>query len=223
MPTVMSPAHGRVHIPAWVTDLQAFRRWVYSGDVPQRLRVHFLNGEVWADLNMEEGYSHNLVKNAIYAALVPLTRGRGLFFSDGMTLTNDHLGIGTNPDAMFVSNESLRAKRAELVAGRQAGGEATEVVGSPDLVVEVVSPSSEVKDTEWLMSAYHNAEVREYWLIDARDEDDIRFDILKHEPKEYVAQRKRGAWVKSSLLKKEFRVVWSEGPHGYPEVTLEVR
>ena len=27
------------------------------------------------------------------------------------------------------------------------------------------------------MSAYHNAGIPEYWVIDARDEDDIRFDI----------------------------------------------
>lgn len=191
--------------------------------MPEKLRVHFINGEVWADMSMEEGYSHNLVKNAVYATLVPLTRGRGLFFSDGMTLTNDQIAVGTNPDAMFLSNGSLGAGRVEVVAGRRPRAEATEVVGSPDLVVEVVSPNSVDKDTEWLTSAYHNAEITEYWPIDAREEDDIRFDVLKRGPKGFVLQRKKGGWVKSPVLGKEFRIVWSAGDHGYPEVTLEVR
>ena len=39
------------------------------------MRAHFLDGEVWVDLFMEEAFSHNFVKNAVYAALLPLTEG----------------------------------------------------------------------------------------------------------------------------------------------------
>lgn len=35
------------------------------------------------------------------------------------------------------------------------------MVGTSDLVVEVVSATTEDKDTEWLMSAYHNAGIPE--------------------------------------------------------------
>ena len=54
------------------------------------------------------------------------------------------------------------------------------------------------KDTEWLMSAYHAAEIFEYWLIDGRDENDLKFDLLRRGPVEYVATRKSDAWVKSA-------------------------
>ena len=36
------------------------------------------------------------------------------------------------------------------------------------------------------MAAYHDAEMLEYWVIDARDEEDIRFDIFSRGPKEYL-------------------------------------
>jgi heat-inducible transcriptional repressor len=55
------------------------------------------------------------------------------------------------------------------------------------MVLEVVSPSSVVKDTEWLMSRYHEAGVREYWLIDARGEGDPAFTIYRRAAKEFVA------------------------------------
>ena len=124
---------------------------------------------------------------------------------------------------MFVSNASLEAKRVVFTAGEDPEADATELVGSPDLVIEIVSRTTRDKDAEWLMSAYHNAGIREYWLIDAREEDDIRFDIYKRGPKEYTAARKSDGWVKSAVLGKQFRLTRKEGSHGYPRFKLEVR
>lgn len=222
MPTVMSAKHGKVQIPGWVVDLPAFRRWVHSGEPQEKLRAHFLNGEVWVDLVMEEAFSHNFVKNAIYAALLPLTEGLGLFFSDGMLLTNDDAGIGTEPDAMFISNEALESGRVELTAGTDAEANVTEVVGSPDLVIEIVSRSTEEKDTEVLVAKYHDARISEYWVIDARDPEDIRFDILKRGRKGYAAVRKSDGWVKAAVLSKSFRLV-RKVTGNYPRFVLEVR
>jgi Uma2 family endonuclease len=59
----------------------------------------------------------------------------------------------------------------------QGGGDYIEILGSPDLVVEIVSDSSVRKDTTLLRDAYWKAGVREYWLFDARGAE-IRFDIL---------------------------------------------
>jgi Uma2 family endonuclease len=223
MVTVMSERHGKVRIPGWVVDLSTFRRWVHSGETPEKLRAQFLNGEVWVDLFMEEAFTHNLVKNALYLTLIPLTEEMGLFFSDGMLLTNDDAGIATEPDGMFISHEALAAGRVRLTAGRTTDAVATEVVGSPDLVIEVVSRSTEEKDTEWLMAAYHNAEIPEYWVIDARDEEDIRFDIYKLGKKEYIAARRQDGWVKSTALGKSFRLTWKETKGGYPRFKLELR
>jgi Uma2 family endonuclease len=222
MPTVMSEKYGEVRIPGWVVDLPSFRRWVHSGEPPEQLRAHFLNGEVWVDLFMEEAYSHNFVKTAIVLALAPLTEPMGLFFSDGMLLTNDDAGIATVPDAMFVSTAALESGRVELVAGANPDATATEVVGSPELVVEIVSRGTGEKDTELLMEKYHDAEITEYWVIDARDGDDIQFDILKRARKAYSATRKYEGWIKSSVLGRSFRLVRMI-VRGYPRFKLEVR
>jgi len=61
---------------------------------------------------------------------------------------------------------------------RADGTDYIEILGSPDLVVEVVSDSSVRKDTRLLRDAYFRAGIREYWLIDARGPE-VKFEILR--------------------------------------------
>jgi Uma2 family endonuclease len=96
------------------------------------------------------------------------------------------------------------------------------MVGTPDLVIEVVSPSSEDKDTEWLMSAYHNAGISEYWVIDARA-DKVQFNLYKRSPKGFVLARNVEGWVKSKVLGRSFQVTRAEGRRGIPIYKLGVR
>jgi Uma2 family endonuclease len=121
---------------------------------------------------------------------------------------------------MVISNEAFAKKRVKLTGGKQ--GKDTELVGTPDVVIEIVSPSSEDKDMEWLMSAYHNAGIPEYWLIDARD-GQVRFDIYRRGKKGYTAGRKQDGWVKSPVLGRSFRLVQANDELGDPVFTLEAR
>jgi Uma2 family endonuclease len=218
------PVYGEVHIPEWVVDLNSFRKWVHSGVLPEKLPVQFIAGEVWVDFYMEEAFTHNLVKGALYRAVDRLVEETqlGVVFGDGMLLTNEAAELGAEPDMMFVSFRSLAAKRVRFAAGETTDAEATEMVGTPDLVAEVVSPSSEDKDTEKLMSQYYDAGIREYWLVDARG-GAIQFDIFKRAPKGYRATRKVDGWVKSKVLGRSFRLTRAEGRLGIPVYTLEVR
>ena len=198
---------GELVIPSGVTDLASFREWVHSGELPEKLAVHFIANEVWVDL-MEEPFVHNRVKTAVYFTLEGLNRAEklGFVFSDGALLTNDRADLGCEPDAMFVSAESLNTRRVTFTAGATTGAVATEMVGSPDLVVEVVSRSSVEKDTVLLFDAYFMAGVLEYWLIDARDEADIRFDIYRRGTKGFTAVRRAKGWVKSDVFDRKFRL-----------------
>ncbi len=213
----------KVVVPAWVVNFDAFRRWSHSAEFPEEGRVCFINGKVWMDLSMEEFSSHNVVRTELGRVLANLMKETkfGRFVSEGMGF--GHLGtqLSTEPDGMIVSHEALRSGRVELVGGDT--GTQTELVGSPEVVIEIVSESSEVKDTEWTMTAYFDADVQEYWVVDARDEDDIRFDIYKRGKKEFVAVRKVSGWTKSTVLGKSFRLTQSEGADGNPDFTLEVR
>ena len=42
------------------------------------------------------------------------------------------------------------------------------VYGAPDLVIEVLSPSTKCKDEGIKLTKYRSAGVREYWLVDAK-------------------------------------------------------
>ena len=44
----------------------------------------------------------------------------------------------------------------------------TRYEGAPDLVVEILSPSSRLKDQVLKLYKYHNAGVREYWIVDPK-------------------------------------------------------
>jgi Uma2 family endonuclease len=221
----MSEIHGNIHIPVWVKDLAAFWRWRDAADLPEKLPVHFIRREVWVDVSMEELFSHNQIKDALFYTLHGLIVGGelGRFVPDGMALSNPDAELATEPDAMFISRATMNAKRVRFVAGKKRGARATRVVGTPDLVIEIVSPNTADKDTEWLMSAYHNAGIPEYWLIDARDDSAVRFDIYRHGPKGYAAGRKADGWVKSAVFRKAFRLTRTEDQDGYPRFTLDVR
>lgn len=218
MVSLLSPVYGEIEIPVWVNDHRSFRRWVRSGDLPDKLPVHFLRGKVWVDLYMEEVFSHNQVKQAVNLTLGGLVEAGelGVYYPDGLLLTNPDAGFSCGPDAVFVSAASLAAGRVRFTAGRAAGSVATEMVGTPDAVVEVVSASSVDKDTEWLMSAYHDAGIPEYWLIDARGAA-VRFDVYRRERKEFVPAKAVKGWVKSPTFGRSFRLVRREryGLTGY--------
>jgi Uma2 family endonuclease len=54
----------------------------------------------------------------------------------------------------------VRSDREELVSERG-------IEGPPDLVVEVVSPSTEARDRGIKLERYRHFGVREYWIVDA--------------------------------------------------------
>jgi len=223
MEIIAASGAGRVAIPAWVVDYESFRRWMHSTAFPEEGKVCFINGKVWVDLSMEDFSTHNAVRAEIGAVLHILMKETkfGRFVPEGMRYGHPETELSTEPDGLIFSHEALRHGRVRLVGGES--GMQSELVGSPEIVIEIVSDSSEVADAEWAMSAYHNAGIAEYWVIDARDRNDIRFDIYKRGKKEFTAVRKSSGWAKSAVLDKSFRLTQSEGADGNPEYALEVR
>jgi Uma2 family endonuclease len=208
-------------IPDGITTQKAFRRWVTSDDFPRRGRFAFFDGDLWVDLAPEYAFSHNRVKGEFVAVLSTLVDDDGLYFSEGMLLSNLDAGLSTLPDGMFVSHESC-----ERGAVRRAGvtdGDFVELLGSPDMVLEIVSPSSVEKDTVDLLELYWQAGVAEYWLVDARGEP-LRFDVYRYGSKGYAETRRQaGGWLKSNVFGRSFRLTRGTDRAGDPTVTLEVR
>ena len=91
------------------------------------------------------------------------------------------------PDIVFVSRERLN------ILGEQ------EVEGAPDLVVEVLSPSTGTYDLTKKRSAYEEAGVREYWIVDP-DGESVEVLVLEEGTYQSSARVQDGGPVASRLL-----------------------
>jgi Uma2 family endonuclease len=208
-----------VRIPAWVEDLETFRRWARSGEFPERGWYSYLNGELWADPSMEKAI-HNLLTGAFALAIEGESRraGNGRYFHDRMLLTHVEAELSTEPDGMFLSFAAIESGKVLLVDG----AESMEVEGSPDMTLEVVSPTSVRKDTIILRDLYWKAGVQEYWLVHPT-RNEVDFQILQHSARGYVSTRRQAGWVKSAVFGKAFRLVQTTDPVGLPQFSLEAR
>lgn len=192
-----------VRVPVWVSDLESFRRWATSDEFPDLGWYSWLDGELWVDPNMER-VGHNLIKSKICAVLTMLVEEQecGTFLTDGMLLTHREAGLSTEPDGSFITTETLTSKRVILVQRENA----TEMVGSPDMVLEVVSRTSKQKDTVVLRDLYWRAGIEEYWLVDTHRDGTVVLEILRHTAKGYVATRRQGEWTRSAVFGRSFRL-----------------
>lgn len=212
----------QVSVPDWVRDLAAFRRWADSEEFPENGRVCFLQGEVWVDMSKEQIFTHAQIKTKVgirVGGLVEL-EDRGIYITDGLLLTNQAANLSVVPDGAFISNEAIAAGRCRLIEEKEHGY--VEAEGSADMLLEVVSDSSAIKDLEILRQGYWEADVREYWIIDARS-DPATFEILRHTARGYVSVRKQAGWLKSPVFGKSFRLTKKRKPLGHPEYYLDMR
>ena len=212
---------GRVEIPASVRDHQSFREWARSPACPEHLRVAFYNNVLWVDPDMEQIYDHNLVIHRIAMVLGPIAEERGIYGGDGVLLSHPESGLSTIPDGFFASDEAFDTGRVREVAGKGHGF--VELEGAPEMVLEVLSDSSETKDLIELRDLYWRAGVDEYWLVDARGAEPL-MELLKRGARGFVAVRKQaGGWLRSEAFARSFRLVRKPNRRGRPIDSLEVK
>lgn len=214
---------GLVEIPEIVSRSHAaFRAWAMDNDLPEKTRVDFYRGRVWIDMGKEQVFTHALLKTAIAAVLFRLTEDEelGFYSCNGLLLSNKDTEMSSNPDGVFVSTATLDSGRVTAQDGARSGF--TEIVGAPDMVLEVVSDSSVTKDKKEYRQAYWEAGITEYWLVDCRD-DRHEFQIFKHTAKGYVETRKVSGWTRSEVFRKSFRLTRKIVRDGTPRFKLEVR
>ncbi len=121
---------------------------------PEDKRYELLDGEliVVPAPNLE----HQRIDARLGVLLYTFVEQRGLgevfFASCDVVLSNTDV---VQPDLLFVSNE-----RAHLLLGGD------NVLGAPDLVVEILSPSTAGRDRTLKRALYAKHGVKEYWLVD---------------------------------------------------------
>lgn len=208
----------QIRIPSWVNDHEAFRRWARSPEFPERGRFSYLAGDLWVDLS-RESLMENQIKGAIAMCLCMDPRAnRSFYLVAGMLLTNLDANLSTEPDGMYIANASLEAGLVRLTNG----DDSPEVIGTPNMVLEIVSASSVEKDTVILPQLYWQAGIPEFWLVDSRA-DAPALEIHRRGRSKYTAVRPSADWVKSAVFGKSFRLVRRVMGHGVSEFTLETR
>ncbi len=95
--------------------------------------------------------------------------------------------IVVQPDILFISNN-----RRDII--KEAA-----IIGSPDLVIEIVSPSSASYDTIEKREVYEKHGVKEYWLVFPQEKAVEILTIEKGIYKEFCKARKTGI-VKSHII-----------------------
>ena len=105
---------------------------------------------------------------SLYEILVRQGHGR-LFHAPGVEFPGT--GEGVQPDLAFVSQT-----RSEVV-------EADWIRGAPDLVIEILSPSTEERDRGLKLKLYRRQGVPEYWIVDPETEVVEVWDLHGEEPR----------------------------------------
>lgn len=215
-----------VLIPAGIFELARFREWSLGVSFPEHGRIDYLDGQVEVDLSPEDVHLHGTVKTAIAGILYSLVvqPQLGIVLVDRTRVVSPQAGLSVEPDLMVALHGSFTAgKIREVPSGRKVG-RTPELEGAPDLVVEVLSDSSEKKDRERLPPLYARAGVSELWLVDVRKRDRIDFEVQVLGPEGYALQRPDvDGWAFSPVLGLEVRLLRSTGPRGLPHYELQHR
>jgi Uma2 family endonuclease len=200
----------RFRIPREAEQFEGFRHWVESADFPESGRIDYLAGDVEIEMSPEDLHTHGVVKAEIAARLHALAADRDLgeVFVDRARVVHPAAGLSAEPDVVMVLWSSLESGRVRYVPASDKGpGRFSEIEGAPDLLVEIVSDSSERKDTERLPRLYAAAGVPELWLVDARG-GDLRFQIQTLRSGRYAAVTPDlQGWTPSPVLAARFRLV----------------
>lgn len=212
-------------IPAQVYDLERFRQWSQSEQFPEHGRIDYLDGQVEVDLSPEDIHRHGTLKSEISSELSSLVQKTrlGIVLIDRSRVVSPAAGLSVEPDVVVVFHSTFEAGRVREVPSARGGAGVIELEGAPDLVVEILSDSSEKKDRRRLPPLYAKAGVPELWLADARQEP-LAFEIHTLKPGGYALQKADSdGWISSPVLGRQLRLVVSPGPRNRPHYELEHR
>jgi Uma2 family endonuclease len=212
---------GDLHLPEAALTHAGFREWVKSAEIPEGVRASYAGGEVFLEMSPESLHSHAKVKLEVSVVVAPLVRALGLgeTYPDGTLLTNQRAELSTEPDLVVVTWEAWESGRVVATPKTNRADDAIELVGTPDLVVEIVSDSSVRKDLIALRERYARAGIPEYWIIDARA-DAIRFEILLLGEDGYAPMAPSGQPQPGPLLDRTFELTRAKSRIGTWTYTL---
>lgn len=121
-------------------------------------RREAIGGELY--VTPAPGVRHQRVSQRLELQLIRLLQepGHGEVFHAPIGVEFPATGEGVQPDILFVSNE-----REGIIADDW-------LRGAPDLVVEILSPTTAERDRGLKRELYERQGVRQYWIVDPEDD-----------------------------------------------------
>ena len=212
-------------VPLDVQSFEAFRVWTLSNDFPETGRIDYVNGRIDVDMSPEKFFSYGKLKSAL---LLPVNyridyEDLGHLVIDQSRVVHEAVELSVEPDFAFVSYESIATGRVTLTESKSEPDDYIEIVGSPDLVCEIVSDSSVKKDTKELFVAYYEAGITEYWIADAR-RGKLDFNIFRRGGTGYEATlADDDGFIESKVLNHSYRLTRSKDRMGMWKFRVEER
>jgi Uma2 family endonuclease len=214
-----------IEIPMNLRSLADFRRWALSGQFPDQGRIDFVAGKIEVDMSPEDVFCHGKLKVLFVAKLFPLLERAdgGHLFTDRTRVSAPSANLSVEPDIVFISHDSLKTDRVRLIPRAGDPRRYVELEGAPDLIIEIVSDSSQTKDTQRLPRAYAQAGVREFWLADARKEP-LLFQIYHLKDQAYqAAEADTNGFFSSNVFGCRFRLDGDRDAKGYWKFDLAIK
>lgn len=121
-------------------------------------RYEFIGGRLY--MTPAPVIRHQRISGRLHSALLRVLEhpGHGEVFYAPVLVEFPGTGDRVQPDILFVSHE-----RRGIIAEKA-------VLGAPDLVVEILSPSTAHRDRGIKLDLYARCGVREYWIVDPTED-----------------------------------------------------
>lgn len=116
--------------------------------------IQLIDGEVV--ISMPPILKHQAIVGEILFLLMTIARlQQGKAYTSPVEVYLDEDNV-YEPDVVYISSENMSIAQQDE----------KRIVGAPDLIVEVLSPSTAKYDRQEKYNAYQQHDVREYWIVD---------------------------------------------------------
>ncbi|XEC93904.1 Uma2 family endonuclease [Paenibacillus tarimensis] len=119
-------------------------------DVPERFEII---GGIRYDLKPSQKLDHQILVTKLWQHLNISCHPDGIVVVAPMDVHLDKTNV-VQPDIMFIANDNLG-----IIRGK-------EIHGAPDLLIEILSPSTGARDKTIKKNLYESFGVKEYWIVD---------------------------------------------------------
>ncbi len=167
--------------------------------LPDDVRVEMIDG-VFYDMSAPTT-THQMVAGEIYAQLREFVRKNGGECKPFIAPTDVQLDCDdktvVEPDVFVVCDKNKITRE--------------QIVGAPDLVIEVLSPGSWYHDMRRKLKKYKTAGVREYWIIMPEHKEVMVYRFWESDtPKDYTFENQVPVGIWQDACKINFKTVYEE-------------